>query len=168
MEIDKKIDILVKIGTQLLTLATVTIGVWQFNKGQNELKVREIAQRKFELTMLNNRATIETLSKFKELQNKLYIETTSVISYLTVNENHDSPLYKEKLERFWQLYWVELSSVETPEVETAMVHFGDVLKKVQNDKFVDNQGELKKASYEVAQAIKKSASTWVLPEELKK
>ena len=155
----------------MLTLATVIVGVWQFNKGQRELKEREIEQRNFELTKMNNQATIETLSKFKELQTKQYIEATSIVSYLTVNENFESQQHKDKLEKFWQLYWVELSAVETREVESAMVKFGNILKEVQDGNFKnfkEKQKELKNSGYEVAQAIKKSANTWDLPEGLTK
>ena len=104
MDTEKRTELTIKIISSVITLATVVIGVWQFNAGQKEIKEREIQQRKFELEKMNNQAIIETLSKFKEQQNKLYIETTSVLSYLTVNNDFNSPKYKEKLERFWQLY----------------------------------------------------------------
>ena len=171
MDFEKKSELIVKIVSSILTLATVLIGVWQFTKGQKELKEREIEQRNFELTKINNQATAEVLLKFKELQTKQYIEATSVISYLTVNENFGSQEYKKKLERFWQLYWVELSAIETKEVEAAMVHFGEILKDIQNDNFNNfkqKQQELKIASYEIAQAIKLSSNTWELPATLKK
>ena len=75
------------------------------------------------------------------------------------------------MERFWQLYWVELSAVETREVESAMVTFGRHLQELQENRFSnfkEKQQDLKISSYELAQAIKKSASTWTLPEGLKK
>lgn len=96
---------------------------------------------------------------FRKHQTKLYYETTSVISYLTVNDNFKSEEYREKLSRFWQLYWVELSAVETQEVESAMVAFGNLLKTLEDNDFQDfkaSQNELKIKGYEVAQAIKNS------------
>lgn len=99
-------------------------------------------------------------SDFKQHQAELYKETTSIISFLTVNSDFNSIRFKEKLERFWELYWVELSSVETPEVESAMVHFGNVLKQLQDNDFKDFnnlQNELQNKGYEVAQAIKKGS-----------
>lgn len=155
----------------MLTLTTVIVGVWPFNHGLEQIKEKEVAQRKFEIEKMNNQATIETLSKFNEIQNKYYVETTSVVSYLTVNENFKSPEYKSKAERFWQLYRVELSSVETKEVETAMVKFGRHLQSLQENDFNNFMSEkqaLRIASYEIAQAIKKSASTWELPQGLVK
>jgi hypothetical protein len=99
------------------------------------------------------------LSEFKERQSKLYYETTSIVSFLTVNVDFEKPIYKEKLSRFWELYWVELSTVETSEVETAMVRFGNIIKQLERNKFknISNlQDELKAKGYEVAQAIKSS------------
>lgn len=96
-------------------------------------------------------------SDFKQQQIKLYHETTSVISFLTVNSDFKSVRYKEKLERFWELYWVELSAVETKEVEHAMVAFGTVLNALQDNNFAnfnELQNELKITGYNVAQAIK--------------
>lgn len=169
MDREKKIELLIKVSGSLLTLATVVIGVSQFNKGQKELKEREIAQRQSELTKMKTQAIIETLSKFKELQNKLYIEATSVISYLSVNKNFGSQEHKDKLEKFWRLYWGELSAVETDAVETAMKHFGDTLKIIEDSNFKnfkEKQQELKNACYQVAQAVKISARTWELPKIL--
>ncbi|MCW3090749.1 MAG: hypothetical protein JWP81_1818 [Ferruginibacter sp.] len=170
MEQEKRYELLIKIITALVTLATVIIGVWQFNNGQRQVKEREIQQRKFEIDKMNNQASIETLTKFKEIQNKLYTEAASVISYLSIHADYTSPKYKENIDRFWQLYWVELSSVESTEVESAMIKFGGILEALETNKFsdiADQQPELKIAGYEVAQAIKKSARTWELPEGLK-
>jgi hypothetical protein len=169
MDSEKKIDASIRILSAVITLATVIVGVWQFNRGQREMKEREIEQRKFEIEKMNNQASIETLTKFKEMQNKLYTETTSVISYLTIQRDHQSSKYKEKIDRFWQLYWVELSFVETKEVEGAMVKFGRLLQELQENNFADmsaKQSQLRIAGYEVAQAIKSSAKSWSLPEQL--
>ena len=169
MDSEKRIDITIRILSAVITLATVVVGVWQFNKGQSEMKEREIEQRKFELEKMNNQASIETLTRFKEMQNKLYTETTSVISYLTIHKDYHSTKYKEKIDRFWQLYWVELSFVETKEVEGSMVKFGRILEELQENNFADmpvRQSELRIAGYEVAQSIKASAKSWSLPEML--
>lgn len=169
MDADKRIELTIKILTSVITLATVIIGIWQFNKGQAELKDREITQRKFELTKMNNQATIETLTKFKEMQNKLYGEAIEVVGYLTVHTDYESPKYKETLDRFWQLYWVGLSTVETPEVEQKMKDFGDLLKETKAVNLLtteQQQTRLTNAGYYVAQAIKKSSRTWLLPESL--
>ena len=101
-------------------------------------------------------------SDFKQQQTKLYYEAASVVSFLTVNTDFASVRYKEKLGRFWELYWVELSSVESKEVEAAMVSFGNVLQELQNNNFKnlnEYQQELKLKGYEVAQAIKNSSKS---------
>jgi hypothetical protein len=171
MDSEKKTELTIKVASSILTLATVLIGIWQFNAGQREIKEREIEQRNFELSKMNNQATIEVLLRFKEIQTKQYIEATSVISYLTVNEDFFSKEYKNKLNRFWQLYWVELSAIETGDVERAMIKFGTMLQALQENNFKDFKDkhiELKSASYEIAQAIKKSANSWELPQSMKK
>jgi hypothetical protein len=97
------------------------------------------------------------LSDFKRKQTQLYYETTSVISFLTVSNDYKSELYREKLSRFWQLYWVELSAVETKEVETAMVSFGNIITELEQANFKnlkEKQQELKLNGYKVAQVIK--------------
>jgi len=101
-------------------------------------------------------------SDFKQQQTKLYYEAASVVSFLTVNTDFNSIRYKEKLERFWELYWVELSSVESRQVESAMVRFGKVLQKIQETNFKNlyqYQQELKSTGYDVAQAIKESSKS---------
>ncbi len=169
MDAEKKTELSVKVFTAVLTLATVIIGVWQFNKGQKEIKEREIVQRNFELTKMSKQASLDALAKFKEIQNQKYVEAAGVVSYLAVSEDFESAEYKARLKRFWQLYWVELSSVETAEVESAMVHFGDVLKALEEShfkNFKESKPALNATSYAVAQAIKKSAKTWALPDGL--
>lgn len=171
MEQDKKVELIIKIVSPLLTMVAVIVGIWQFNSGQQALKEREIAQRNFELSKMNNAATIEAVAKFKELQTRLYIETCSVISYLIVNKNFTMPQYREKLERFWQLYWVELSAVETQEVAEAMVDFGNVLTELQDnnfENFQEHQREFTTTGHKVAMAIQISARTWEPPQGLVK
>lgn len=169
MEKEKRIDVVIRIATSIVTLITVIIGVWQFNKGQSQIKERDIEQRRFEMEKMDKQASIETITKFKEAQNKVFAETASVIAYLSVNKDVQSIKYQEKLERFWQLYWVELSAVETPEVEKAMKSFGDVLKDFQEKKFIgaeEHINDLQRFGYLVAQAMKNSAKKWSLPEDL--
>ena len=98
-------------------------------------------------------------SDYKQLQTKLYSETASVVSFLAVSNDFESQLYKEKLSRFWQLYWVELSAVESDEVETRMVYFGDNINKLEENNFKnfdEIQDDLKTNGYLLAQAIKNS------------
>lgn len=170
MQTEKRVELLVKVVGTLLTFFTVIIGIWQFNKGQRDLKDRDIEQRKAELTELSAKASIEMLSKFKELQMKIYLDAGDVLSYLIVNEDFRSAEYKAKVQRFWELYWVELAVVETPKIESTMMQFGNILKDMQDhdfSNFKERQHELELAGYAVAQAIKQSASVWELPDGLK-
>ena len=62
----------------------------------------------------------EILGKFKENQNKIYANAMTVISYLVTSEEYNSDEYKKKLNEFEQLYWVELASVQTNQVESSI------------------------------------------------
>lgn len=162
----KQIDIFIKVITPIIGFIAILIGVWQFTKGQSQLKEKEIEQRKSELQKMNEQSSLDLLAKFKEIQYKLYNETTSVLGFLTVENDFSSDEYKQKLNRFWQLYWVELSSVESAEVESSMKQFGDVLKNIQQENFSnlrEKKKDLEVAAYKVAQAIKKSARSKDLP-----
>jgi len=66
---------------------------------------------------------------------------------------------------------VELSAIETPAVENAMVDFRKILTNIQDNnfnKFKQRQQELKNENYDIAQAIKLSSNAWELPSTLKK
>jgi hypothetical protein len=67
---------------------------------------------------------------FLNKQADLYFETTAVVSRIA-NSHLETTLPKD-VERFWQLYWGELSMVEDLNVEHAMVLFGRSLTALQH------------------------------------
>jgi hypothetical protein len=67
---------------------------------------------------------------FLNKQADLYFETTAVVSRIA-NSNIETMLSKD-VERFWQLYWGELSMVEDLSVEHAVVLFGRSLTALQH------------------------------------
>jgi hypothetical protein len=150
MTIEEKILFSIKIIAIIITIAGVLIGLWKFNKQQQ----------------------FQTISKFKEFQAVKYREATETISYIIYSEAYDSIEFKQKLMKFWQLYWVELSAVEDNDVEATMKDLGDHLETLIKRDFKDVTENEKKSlhhfGYSVAQAIKRSSKTWSLPEGFKK
>jgi len=112
----------------------------------------------------------EAISKFKEIQLMKYKEATETISSIVYTDDYKSTEFKENLKRFWQLYWVELSSVEDSQVESAMKKLGDNIKKLENHNFENIKEKeskiLQNLGYNVAQAIKASSKKWELPKSI--
>ncbi len=159
-------DHILKVLTPLLTLITVIVGVYQFNKGQKENKEKEFNIRKLETEKMNNQLNREILSKFKENQNKIYSEAMDVIGFLATNTDYQTKEYQEKLNRFNQLYWVGLSFVATKEVETELLKFQTILKNLQvNDyrNIDDKLFDLQEAAESIANAMKNSSMDYTLP-----
>jgi hypothetical protein len=72
----------------------------------------------------------EARRPFLDQQLKLYIEVASVGGFL-VTHTPNLPEWKEKTVRFGQLYWSELSMVESKGVESAMVSLAQALVKYE-------------------------------------
>jgi hypothetical protein len=70
---------------------------------------------------------IEATRPFLDRQLKLYTEATQIAATLVTSKNID--VLANANERFWSLYWGELSLVEDKRVEAAMVQFGRALEK---------------------------------------
>jgi hypothetical protein len=168
MEAQTKIELVIKIIGPIITVTGILIGVWQFNKGQRNMQIKELEQRQFELKKMQIGNQFEAIAKFKELQSKKYTEATEVISNIIYTDNYQSDDFKKSLRRFWQLYWVELSAVEDSQVETAMVRLGNHIELLSAKDFQNvtesEKKELHSLGYSVAQAIKSSSKTWELPE----
>ena len=165
-------EVIVKLTVPTITLIGILVGVWQFNKGQKSLQDKELSQRKFELKKMLIGNEFEAIAKFKEIQLTKYKEATEIVSNVVYEENYETVEFKKNLKRFWQLYWVELSSVEDSEVESTMKELGDYIKVLENRNFESitksEETELQNLGYDVAQAIKKSSKNWELPKSIKK
>ncbi|MBC7886674.1 MAG: hypothetical protein H7Z13_02215 [Ferruginibacter sp.] len=161
-----KLETFLKLFTPILTLATVMVGVYQFNEGQKENKTRELNMRQMEIDKMNNQLNREILAKFKENQNKIYAEAMSTIGYLATHKDYVSEKYQETLNRFNQLYWVELSSVATEDVNKKLLIFQNILSNLQNNQYRfinDKIYDLQEAAEQVAEAMRASSMDYSLP-----
>jgi CHASE3 domain sensor protein len=157
------IEGVVKIFTPLLTLVTVLVGIYQFNAGQKENRRRELIQTDRDI-----------LAKFKENQNRVYTEAMGVISYLITDTSYTSPEYQKNLQRFNQLYWVQLSFVENKDVENQMDTLYNSLQNLKMlgyhtrlPEFVEINESLPDKALAVSIAMKRSSMDYSLPEGLK-
>jgi hypothetical protein len=85
----------------------------------------DIAQRRIQAEAIER----DSKKVFLDKQAALYFETTALVSRIA---NMDAETIPQKdVERFWQLYWGELSMVEDFGVEQSMVVFGRSLRAAQ-------------------------------------
>ncbi len=70
--------------------------------------------------------SLEARKQFLARQLELYTEATRAAAKLATSKA-DSPEFRQAGSRFWELYWGELSMVETRQVEAAMVEMGNCL-----------------------------------------
>ena len=149
-------ELIIKAATPIVTIIGILVGIWQFLRGQRNLQEKELQQRRF-----------EALAKFKEIQYVKYKEATETVSAIIYTDDFQSDEFKKGLKRFWQLYWVELSSVEDAAVESAMKRLGDHIQKLEDRQFEnlteEEQTSLQHLGYAVAQAIKESSKNWEMP-----
>jgi hypothetical protein len=76
---------------------------------------------------------LERQERLLEEKAALYKETRQVLSFLSNQDASTSPLYKAKRDRFWELYWGDLAAVESAEIESLMVRFGNALTGLENE-----------------------------------
>jgi hypothetical protein len=98
---------------------------------------------------------IEGQKPFLELQLRLYMETAQVAGQLVTFE-WNSDQWKNSRQRFWALYWSELSMVESKDVETAMEQFGEALITYERMPDEVSQHALQIRAYHLAHAIRSS------------
>jgi hypothetical protein len=111
----------------------------------------------------------ESQKTFLERQLQLYFEVSRVtakLASLPAKLPDSGPANNETYEwanrRFWELYWGELSIVESPDVARAMVAFGEQLQKVtdcyaaKKPNCSSEQGQLTTLSYRLAGRLRES------------
>jgi hypothetical protein len=74
---------------------------------------------------------IEAQKPFLQKQLDLYFETAHIVGKLVTMEPSSSGEWSTLTNRFWALYWSELSMVEHRMVEARMKRFGDALLRYQ-------------------------------------
>lgn len=80
---------------------------------------------------------------------KLYREATQIVGSLATADDEG------KRNRFWQLYNVELLSVESPEFETLMVSAGEILRTCKDSPVSCMRSELKDLGFRMSHQMQK-------------
>jgi hypothetical protein len=124
----------------IVTLGGLALGVMNYLATvRKDVETRNLEARKTYLTRQLDLYTDATRSAAK-------------IATLTA----DSPEYARALNRFWELYWGELSMVESREVEGAMKQMGDCLNGN-----CSGCPHLRRCSLDLAHACRRSlAESW--------
>ena len=129
----RKWDIIIKaIVTPIIAVITVFVGIYQYTDGQKKSLEKEYELKK-----------IERQEKILEEKTALYKETRQILSFLSTNEDPGSDLYESKKKRFWELYWGDLAAVESPDIESLMVRFGNSLTELEKEKDEENRRSIK-------------------------
>lgn len=119
----RKWDIIIKgIITPIIAVITVLFGIYQYTDSQAKSLEREYQLKKLER---QEQAFEEKVS--------LYKETRQTLSFLSTNSEFESKLFESKTNRFWELYWGDLAAVESREIETLMIRYGNYLTQLKNN-----------------------------------
>lgn len=101
---------------------------------------------------------LEARKPFLEEQLRLYTEAAQTVAILA-SVDRESPEFAEAEKRFWTLYWGELSLVESPNVESAMVMMGRCLHGDCSD--CPRKPDIEHCALAVAHASRESlAESW--------
>ena len=157
--------VLAMVQALLPAMTAIIGGLWIFYTylGQQHDAQREAASRAKQEA---DTRRIEAQRPFLEKQLALYFEAAQVAGRLAALTPDDKS-WRDIEQRFWALYWSELSMVEDERVEAAMVNFGEQLsnymsrRKTTKDRgqpFDETEGKrnLDNSSYELAHAIRAS------------
>jgi hypothetical protein len=107
---------------------------------------------------------IEAQKPFLDKQLGLYFETAQVVGRL-VQTDWTSDAWKADDNRFWELYWSELTMVEHKSVAQSMHDFGELLKKLEQSMDKPHQDALHTASLKLAEALRNGIqSSWGDPQ----
>jgi hypothetical protein len=128
------IDPVAQWATVIGVVSTVVVGIWSFiSIRRKEARTRQI----------------EASTPFLETRQRLYVETAKVAAILANPDTHTPQELAAARKRFRELYIVELSMVESEEVEEQMVAFAKLV-----DPELAGLTEAQSAAYEVAHALR--------------
>ena len=139
-------DVLKLLGI-LGAIASFLWAVYQWRGSQNEL----YEQRGYEISKRSEQRRIEAQKPFLDRQLLLYSEAIHITSFLATAAQ--SPEWTKARDRFWELYWGELATVENKEVSSQMVAFGDALNG-QGGRV--SEVTLKQSALSLAHAVRQS------------
>jgi hypothetical protein len=110
---------------------------------------------------------LEARKQYLTRQLELYTEATRAAAKLATSQQ-DSPEFAAAQQRFWELYWGELSMVENAEVETAMKRMGNCLHgdcRGCSGRTEPTPDDLARCSLNLAHACRRSlADSWGVPD----
>lgn len=134
--------------------AGIATAIWAVN-GYLSAQDKDLQQRR-EAQEVRVR---EARKPFDDQQLKLYFEAAKVAGILATS-NPSSDLWKPNKTRFYALYWSELSMVEDPRVEGAMVNFERSLRNYASGGI---HQQVRNQAYCLSHALKASiAKTWTI------
>ena len=126
-----RIELVVAVVSGVVALASAVIAYMaQSHVARSQAQIAEMQQSHQEQIVrlqLALQQSHERQKPFLELQMKHYFEATDVASKIANLD--EKPQRQDAVTRFWQLYWGPLAVVEDPEVESAMVNFGNALRQ---------------------------------------
>lgn len=129
-----------------------------------------IKNRNKEINQKEHQLLLENLKGFWENQNRLYSETLNIVSVLVFNDDTKSEEFLTSYERFWKLYWAELPTCESKEVESAMADLGISIHKKKHDHNEDLNNLKKQMKLELlnlATAVRESSLLLEYSESIK-
>jgi hypothetical protein len=110
-------DLVLGIATPVLAVTGLLVGVWQFNRGE-ENKAR------LESRLLRDRDTLEYRRRLLDQRLSVYHSVADLAGRIAAHEGRDKKL-GELTESFMAQYWGLMILVEAKDVEKAMVMFHD-------------------------------------------
>ena len=127
----QEMEAALKVVQACLPVLTVVVGalwaLYTYLDHQKEV-TREAARQEKQQTTAR---LLEAQRPFLEKQLALYFEAAQVAGKLVTLKPGNAE-WDNNENRFWQLYWSELSMVESPAVEVAMVKVGERLSNYKN------------------------------------
>jgi hypothetical protein len=141
-------DIIIKAGTVIVAAFVGIIGLAQYiRESNNNIATQTIEREKLDIERhkINTELVKEQIQSLRDTQRTVAVISTS----------HDTNELEKTINKFWQLYWVDLIGVETLELESAMVQFGQLLEQYEilNRNLTEEQvSELRQRAYRVSSA----------------
>jgi len=152
--------------TGSITIIVALLGVFGNWYLSTQNKKKELEQKEYQFLL-------ENLKSFWENQNRLYTETLKVVSTLVLNDKTDSDEFQLAYKRFWELYYSELPTCESHEVEEAMVDIKALIydkKHMKPDEWAKSpelKQKMKSRLLKLSRAIRNSSLLLEYSENLK-
>lgn len=157
-----RLDSLSKLAQLLAVTIGVVVSVVSVARAiDNDAKAREAdaLARQLKIKQLDYRREfdqdsrrIEAAKPFLQMRLERYREAIKAAGILASPDLHQSDEVAAAKKRFWELYWAELSMVESKEVETAMVNLAKSIDPTRTEMTTPTQF----ATYELAHALRNS------------